>query len=340
MERVWVPINFGHGILEDLIPAFTMLQTLNMKADRPLFMTDERNLKQVGTFVHHQSALNKYGLETIEKWSAEWMAMLTLGKPLALCGGNSIQDHPCPAQKNTKDGDSQQQDSETIQACFSSLSFGYHSKMLYDGLTDREPYLYQFRDSIIENWNLKDLQYTPKYKRDQDIFLIGVQKKPKGSYNLDIIDNCEELAQYLTEHVSQIKERVGKEVQVMVVELEKMSMIEQILFFIYEIDMYITTQGAASYYSFFMKPGGYLIYAPSCSTETNSCTDDHISFQRPLAHLVITSMVRFDVEMLECLNRKPETNPKITHDPKLVVIGGCILKVNKEKLLQMVLTSL
>ena len=69
-------------------------------------MSDEAHLKQTGTSIHHQAAIGKVGLEKIERLSAEWSALLTIGKPLALCNeGGTIKEHPCPAIAEPKEGD-------------------------------------------------------------------------------------------------------------------------------------------------------------------------------------------------------------------------------------------
>lgn len=106
MERAWIPINFGHALLEDIIPSISMLTTLTARADRPLFMTDQRKLVSTGTSVHHQSAINKLGLDKLQKLSSEWTSLITLGQPLALCNKNNIMEHPCvndPESENDLD---------------------------------------------------------------------------------------------------------------------------------------------------------------------------------------------------------------------------------------------
>lgn len=209
--------------------------------------------------------------------------------------------------------------------------------MLFEGLTDREPYLYQLRNRIIDIWNLREMEYKPLFK-EKGKFLIGIQKKPEGTLNLDLIINVEDLLVNFKGKESQLSTSLpGIQPQFVAVELEKMSMIEQVLFFMFEIDMYITTQGSASYYSFLMKPDSYVVYSPSCSPDSYQCSDQNISFQRALSHLTVVSILRYDKTMIECQNRNGAPREITIADN---ITGACRMILEKNKLLNLVVNTL
>ena len=332
LTRTWIPANFGHALLEDLIPSFTMLKSLGAEADRPLFMDNFNDYSTLANPNQH-TYISQVGRQKADRTAAEWISTVIKGEPLYICD-NNLKDIPCSSKFK-------KEESDKIQACFSSLSYGAHSKMLFDGLADREGYLAMYKENIKEMWGLDNMQYKNIFKKDENTFLIAIQKKPTNLPHSDLIKNVEEIQQHLQSNQDVINTYLnGKKVQVMILELESLNLIDQFLFFMNEVDMYITTQGSASYYSFLMRKGTYLIYPPYCESGSNMCSDRNISFQRSMSHLVISSMLRYNAGMIECLNRR-SGNKKvgILEGNEISGYGDCNLRVEPSLLLEQI-TSL
>ena len=335
--------NAGHLILDNFLTLFNMMLDFEyVSTDMGLLFFDD--IFNAVTGIHSRAGMDG---NLAESNSLIWAKYFSQYVPLQLCYSNKDQDRgysigqaPC-RQEHSKSFSSQLQlnEKDEIVACFSSLVMGTPDSYFFD-MYRREAILQLFRNYLLNNIGLLQPSRTESRQslssslssvlsRKGKVFTIAIHNKPINTKNKDAIVNVEEIVDYLNRHKKSLLDKVNhqltspqqqkqqdlyKSIEIVNLKLENMSFKEMFTFF-QDLNIYVSTQGSASYMSLFMlHPEATLIYTPMCYHDRLQCSDYNIRFHEALSNVKTISLMNH-LDMIECVN--PSNIKKQVEETKL-----------------------
>ena len=273
--------NAGHMLTESL----QMIVSLMMGFDEVslnnhiLFLEDVKD--ETNTLHNKNNWISNYNYpkEETDRISIESAQLLSRNDILQLCrnddGNFNVVNAPC---RNS--ATSVKSKNDKLEVCFSNFYGGFSVSNLENPKGREIVYTYmrklafdKLKLPLVENLFLKKQVH------------VAIHKKPLTARHGAIIWNAGEVLEHLSSRLpSTIEKGLSKTVQIEFVNLESMSMTEQVEYFS-KVDVYISDQGSASYIAIFMRDDSTLIQAPSCFSNTDHKKRCERFFTRNLSHL-------------------------------------------------------
>ncbi|KAF0973290.1 hypothetical protein FDP41_008497 [Naegleria fowleri] len=349
--------NVGHLIMDNLFSVFNMMANFEyVNSNHFLLFLDDPFNKETGSLPRAG-----HPPERAEAVSLEWAKFFSSHKPLQLCFDqftNSYYIHYAPCRQDNveqsiKDQLSREEGNE-VQTCFSSLFIGSVESHYFD-FYGRETIFPLFRNYILNQVGyLESKKYGQENRQThtshQRTLKIAIQRKPISSKHKDSIINTFEIANYFNEKKTEILTRLNAiykrfhSVEIIELKLEELKAMEQLQFF-KDLDVYVSTQGSASYMSMFMlNPTSLLFFSPLCRSETLQCSDYNIRIHKTFSN-VRTISLNDHLDMIECvkensLNGVGYKVKKVEPPGSVYYYGDCHLRFNVEKFYALVLEEL
>ncbi|KAG2387903.1 hypothetical protein C9374_000753 [Naegleria lovaniensis] len=330
--------NIGHAILDNFALVFnSMINFDYVSPDSHLLFMDDMYPKIPGDT--RTPELVKLHGDLATNSSLEWARRMTNLEPLQQGSnhveGSFIKNAPCEFHgMNPNDAHAHEMDT-----CFSSFIVGSTGSM-YSFIEGRESVITLFRKYLLRQLNVKP------QKKFSKVFRIAIQNKPLHSINRDAIINVDKIVNYLRQNVTESEmlelansvrgkhEPKYERVEIVNLKLERMSFEEQVQFF-GDLDVYISTQGAASYMSLFMtKPNAVMFYVPMCFRHTLTCSDLNLKIHETWATEVkIVSLIHY-THLLECVKGNSDEEPgfKVTARVHSEPYGDCHERIDPKGL--------
>ncbi|KAF0973150.1 hypothetical protein FDP41_008357 [Naegleria fowleri] len=147
----------------------------------------------------------------------------------------------------------------------------------------------------------------------------------------------------LLEQVNEVNGHVFENIEIVNLKLESISVAQQIEFFT-TLNVYVTTQGSASFMSLFMiNPNALMIYVPSCLKETFMCSDIHLQVHETFSNIRIISLMDH-LHLIQCVTENSHQAQGFPVKPIDVISpefkGDCHERVNPEGLKDLIVKSL
>ncbi|KAG2379107.1 hypothetical protein C9374_007745 [Naegleria lovaniensis] len=316
--------NLGHAWLDNYLPLF--------------------NLMMIFEYVQRE---NHILYLDFEQDHVDEIAHLFSNKPaLQQCvneNGTFIEEAPCmysPPRPEQLD-----RIGDEIDTCFSSVLSG-NVGSFFQHIERRDHILPAFRNYLL---NKLKIPYS-KFLERQKTLVIAIQNKPLHSNNKDAIINVDHIVRYLTKLKKQILDRVNQrngnayeKIEIVNLKLESMSVAAQIEFFT-TLNVYVTTQGSASYMSLFMyNPNAVMIYVPFCMKETFMCSDVNARVHETFSNVRTISLMNH-LHLVQCVTENSDQAPGFPVKPFDVTPtdfkGNCHERVQPKGLKELIIKSL
>ncbi|KAG2373393.1 hypothetical protein C9374_012132 [Naegleria lovaniensis] len=316
--------NLGHAWLDNYLPLFNLMMIFEYvhRENHILFLDFEQpHVDQVSFIFSNKPALQKCVNEN----------------------GTFIAEAPCffstPRQEELDKIGNQ------IDTCFSSVLTG-NTGSFFKHMERRDHILPAFRNYLL---NRLKIPYS-KFLERQKTLVIAIQNKPLHSNNKDSIINVDQIVTYLTQRKTQILNEVNhfngnayENIEIVNFKLESMSLAEQIEFFT-TLNVYVTTQGSASYMSLFMyNPNAVMIYVPFCLKETLMCSDVNIRVHETFSNVRIISLMNH-LHLVQCVTENSVQAQGFPVKPLNFTFtdfkGDCHERVDPEGLQDLIIQSL
>ncbi|KAG2383275.1 hypothetical protein C9374_004612 [Naegleria lovaniensis] len=171
---------------------------------------------------------------------------------------------------------------------------------LYSFVEGRETLITLFKKYLFGQLGIKN-------PHSHKTLIIAIQNKPTNTEHRDSIINVDKIVAYLKSRQQELLEFANSQrslkyesVEIINLRLERMSFIEQLNLF-NVMDVYITSQGAASYMSMFLsKPNAIMVYVPMCFASTKTCSDSNLRVHETFSNVRVISLLQY-TELLECV---------------------------------------
>jgi len=280
-------LNAGHAFLDNLLPLLHSLYSYEL-FDRDF------NILFSDSFLHKREEANRGAL--IERASLIYGKILTntIIEKCADVNGHFIEKASCRWDKWDVSAESSELYGNELDVCFSTLVAGSHGPFFLD-FTKGESILPILRQKVMKSLGIAD-----NHLRPSKTYLILIQNKPQKTVNKDAVVNVEELVEYFMNNTKTILQTLNAQrqlenhytnVNVINLRLENLSLHDQLLLLL-RADIYITTQGSASYMSMFMNnPRAVMIYTPMCFYEERKCSDSNLRIHRHFHNVKIVSLL-------------------------------------------------
>ncbi|KAG2388605.1 hypothetical protein C9374_000044 [Naegleria lovaniensis] len=295
--------NAGHLILDNYLTLFNlMLDFEYVNTNMGILFFDDIFNEETG--IHARANMDG---NLAESNSLIWAKYFSRYTPLQLCKdrveGYSIGQAPCRQEVSSSSmrPNAQQQPGNTVKslsrqgqelaqndemvACFSSLVMGTPDSYLFD-LYRREAILPLFRNYLLNNIGLlRPLNDLRGERSNKKTLLDRINHKYSQSESQDWYTSIE----------------------IVNLKLESMSFKEMFHFF-RDLNVYVSTQGSASYMSLFMlHPEATLVYTPMCYRKDLQCSDYNIRFHEALSNVRTISLIQH-LDMIECVDPSHVSN--------------------------------
>ncbi|KAL9641839.1 hypothetical protein ABK040_011824 [Willaertia magna] len=304
--------NFGHLLLDNYVQIFSnmiLYEYLN-RDNFVLFLDDLGNDITGG---HGRARMDE---KIAERFSLEFGQVFSQYTPLQL-GFNKFEgwwlgNAPTAKQfesemremlDNKAKGISIIPNGNDLVACFSSLVIGQPGSYFMN-TEGREVILPLIKNYVLNHY----LSSKSVKKQDENEIWIGVHHKPKGTKNRDAIANSKEIVEYLQKQGESFAPRKIKVFEIL---LESLTFKEQFEMFSL-LDVFVSTQGSASYYSLFMKENSYLLYTPMCYHDSQECNDYNLRIHATSPNVKIISLVNH-IEIVKCEGQLDKPFRKVKH---------------------------
>ncbi|KAG2374382.1 hypothetical protein C9374_010952 [Naegleria lovaniensis] len=360
--------NVGHLIMDNLFSVFNLMANFEyVNSNHFLLFLDDPFNKETGSLPRAG-----HSPERAEEVSLQWAKFFSSQKPLQLCFDrftNSYYIHYAPCRQDNVEKSIKEQlpreEGDEIQTCFSSLFIGSVESHYFD-FYGRETIFPLFRNYLLNQVGLlepKKYSHENHHAVRRHTLKIAIQKKPISSKHKDSIINTFEIAQHFNEKKNEILTRLNTiygndidsshrgvaakkfhSIEIIELKLEELNAMEQLHFF-KELDVYITTQGSASYMSMFMlNPTSLLFFSPLCRSETFQCSDYNIRIHKTFSN-VRTISLNDHLDMIECVKENIPNGigykvQKVEPPGTVYYYGDCHLRLNVEKFYALVLEEL
>nr|CAG4714681.1 unnamed protein product [Naegleria fowleri] len=339
--------NVGHAILDNFALVFnSMLNFDYVSPDSHILFMDDMYPNFAGD-TRTPELIQLHG-DIATNTSIEWAQRMTNLETLQQClnaeEGAFIKKAPCQVA-HIRNPENEKADE--VDTCFSSLVVGSTGTM-YGFIEGRESVVALFRKFLLRQ--MKELENSRHFSKT---FRIAIQNKPLNSINRDAIINVDKIVRYLTTNISESemlelanqarseKEPKYERVEIVNLKLEKMTFEEQVEFF-GDLDVYVSSQGAASYMSLFMtKPNAVMLYVPMCFRNSLTCSDYNLKIHETLAtNVKIISLVHY-AHLLECVkgNSDEEEGFKVKAQAHTQPYGDCHERIDPEGLYRELITK-
>ncbi|KAF0979638.1 hypothetical protein FDP41_001306 [Naegleria fowleri] len=333
--------NIGHALLDNFILLFNLMFNFGyMNSDSHILFMD--NLFE--RLVHNDPVVLSQQLlkgERATNMSLAWAGILSSNPPLQKCANPQIGTYigmaPCLIN-NEVDPVMIQKHGHEIDTCFSSLMAG-STGSLYTVLEGREMLISLFKKYLFGKLGIKN-------PNSHKTLTIAVQNKPTNTEHRDSIINVDKIVTYLKSRQDELLELVNSQrtqkyenVDIINLRLEQMSFLDQLQLF-NVMDVYITSQGAASYMSIFLsKPNAIMVYVPMCFVATKTCSDSNLRIHETFSNVRVISLLQY-TELLECVVGNTDEGevgyPVLPDFSYTEDFGDCNERVNPEGLFHIV----
>ena len=340
--------NIGHILMDNLMTLFNnMVNFEYVNMNNVLLFLDDVFNKETG--LHSKGRMNA---NVGERTSMSMARFISKHAPLQMCYNNrrGYYIHNAPCRQEERDDTFQLTPTEgnEIETCFSSITMGSPESYYFD-IHGREVIIPLFRNFMMRRLNMMTRnKYDKEYFTRKKTLTIAIHNKVSG-HHTDSIINQDKIAQYLRVRENEILSKVNAErqtsyehVKVVNLVLEDLTFMEQLEFFS-SLDVYITTQGSASYMAMFMlNPNSIMIYPPLCYADTLQCTDFNIRFHVTFTNVKTVSLMN-RLDMIECVrdNRYSGKGFEVSKAPVVrYPFGTCPLRIDPVKMYEVVLSEL
>ena len=336
--------NVGHVFLENLNMVVTLMMQYNLvgfgKTEKDalnnhiLFLDDVFSLEGEDWMASY-----KYPPQHALKYSTQVAGLFSSNPILQLCRRRhvfSIEKSPCRNDLSR----SWTRPRKVLQTCFSQFYAGLTVDLFFFPY-GREMIMTQMRNLAYTNLNIvphptAGEEDVKKYLQHKDL-VVSIHKKPLSGKHGAAIANADELLDFLSLRLPKIPfvKDLKKKVRVELVNLGNMTIPEQVQYFS-EVDVYITDQGSAVYYSMFMRDDTSVLMAPAC-VEGQRCTHGVGNRMQSCANVNFFNLLELNGEILPKCVERPVPEKSNNCDPILpfdVVFDGVksMLKARFRKL--------
>ncbi|KAG2370762.1 hypothetical protein C9374_014256 [Naegleria lovaniensis] len=346
--------NMGHFLFDNIAMIVMLMMNFNPLASTRDLDTLLNNHILYLDDIYEQVAHNwigsyRYNESLADEFSLKLPQLFSNNPPLQLCRQNDFTRVDLLPCRNTPRGTNFPR-TNVLQACFSTFRIGLTSG-LFRAFSSREMIFVQYRQLVYYKLGISPLPSEEDDPQAMIPFLkkkpvkIVIHKKSLSSGHGKIIWNVDELIKAIRDklqndpYLSLYHSKQPLQVESVELDLQSMNVSQQVKFFS-NMDVYISDQGSAAYYSVYMRKDTTVLIAPECYSDRGCHTGESFQILRALPNTMVVDyleLLRGEENVSTQCNARPTAKASNACDPilRVDVVVENVLAFIKRRFLKM-----